>query len=146
MTTDPQALAEASCAAMWEGDAASKSLGMTIVAVGPGTASLSMTIRDDMINGWGMCHGGLISSLADSAFALACNSRGNVTVAAGFDVAFLESAQRGDLLVAEAREVRLTGRSGIYDVTVSRSSDGVGIAEFRGRSRAIGPRGPALPD
>ena len=79
-------------AAMWAGDAASRMLGMQVTAVGPGTASVTMTVRDDMVNGWGTCHGGLLATLADSAFAVACNSRGTVTVAAGFDVSFLEAA------------------------------------------------------
>ena len=77
---------------MWADDAASRMLGMKIVAVGPGTATVSMAVREDMVNGWGLCHGGLVASLADSAFAVACNSHGTVTVAAGFDVSFLESA------------------------------------------------------
>ena len=124
--------------AMWAGDAASQALGMTVVDVGPGTAEVSMTVREDMVNGWGLCHGGLIASLADSAFAFACNSHGVVTVAAGFEVDFLESARLGDELVASAVERALRGRSGLYDVTVRRTSDDVVIAEFRGRSRSTG--------
>jgi acyl-CoA thioesterase len=131
-------LARQSADAMWAGDAASKALGMQIVSVGPGTATLTMTVREDMINGWALCHGGLIASLADSAFAFACNSRGTVTVASGFDVTFLESARLGDELVAVAVERSLRGRSGLYDVTVTRTSDDTVIAEFRGRSRATG--------
>jgi acyl-CoA thioesterase len=123
---------------MWVGDAASKSLGMRIVSVGPGSATLAMTVREDMINGWDLCHGGLIAALADSAFAFACNSRGTVTVASGFDVTFLESARLGDELVAVAVERSLRGRSGLYDVTVTRASDDTVIAEFRGRSRSTG--------
>ena len=124
--------------AMWADDAASQALGMTVVDVGPGTAEVSMTVREDMVNGWGLCHGGLIASLADSAFAFACNSHGVVTVAAGFEVDFLESARLGDELVASAVERALRGRSGLYDVTVRRTSDDVVIAEFRGRSRSTG--------
>ena len=135
---DPQEEARRSADAMWSGDAASRMLGMQVVAVGPGTATLSMTVREDMINGWGLCHGGLVASLADSAFAFACNSHGTVTVAAGFDVTFLESARLGDELVAVATERALRGRSGLYDVTVTRSSDGTVVAEFRGRSRSTG--------
>ena len=131
-------LARQSADAMWAGDAASKALGMQIVFVGPGTATLTMTVREDMINGWALCHGGLIASLADSAFAFACNSRGTVTVASGFDVTFLESARLGDELVAVAVERSLRGRSGLYDVTVTRTSDDTVIAEFRGRSRSTG--------
>lgn len=89
-----------------------------------------------MVNGHGTCHGGYISTLADSAFAFACNTRGTVTVGAGFDISFLEPAPPDDILVAEAREVSLRGRSGIYDVTVR--SGGTTIAEFRGRSRSLG--------
>lgn len=136
VAVDDQRLAEACAERMWADDDASQSLGITLEAVGPGTARVSMQIRRDMVNGHGMCHGGFISTLADSAFAFACNSRGTVTVAAGFDINFLEPARLGDLLVADAREAGLRGRSGIYDVTV-RLDDKV-IAEFRGRSRSLG--------
>ena len=130
--------ARRSAEAMWAGDAASQALGMTVVDVGPGTAEVSMKVREDMVNGWGLCHGGLIASLADSAFAFACNSHGVVTVASGFEVSFLESAHLGDELVATAVERALRGRSGLYDVTVRRTSDDAVIAEFRGRSRSTG--------
>lgn len=125
-------------------DAASAMLGVRLVSVVPGDAVLAMVVRDDMVNGWGLCHGGLIASLADSAFAVACNSRGQVTVASGFDVTFVEPGRAGDELVAEAREVSLRGRSGLYDVTVRRSSDDVVVAELRGRSRALGRTNPAV--
>jgi acyl-CoA thioesterase len=121
---------------MWAADAASRALGMRLEHVGPGEARLSMTVRSDMVNGHELCHGGLIATLADSAFAFACNSRGVPTVAAGFDIDLLEPAHLGDLLVADAREVALRGRSGIYDVTI-RCGERV-IAEFRGRSRSLG--------
>jgi len=130
--------ARAAAEVMWAGDAASRMLGMSVVSVGAGSATVSMTVREDMINGWDLCHGGLVASLADSAFALACNSHGRVTVAAGFDVTFLEAARLGDELVAVAAERALRGRSGLYDVTVTRSSDQTVIAEFRGRSRSTG--------
>jgi acyl-CoA thioesterase len=123
---------------MWQADAASRALGMRLVDSGPGTATVTMTVREDMINGWEICHGGLVAALADSAFAVACNSYGTITVASGFDVTFLESARLGDELVAEAREVARRGRSGVYDVTVRRSSDDAVLAEFRGRSRSTG--------
>jgi len=123
---------------MLDRDSASRSLGMTLAHVGPGTAEVSMRVRPDMTNGWDLCHGGLIATLADTAFAVACNSRGEVTVAAGFDITFLESGRAGDLLVARAGERAVRGRSGIYDVTVVRASDGEVIAEFRGRSRSLG--------
>lgn len=132
-------LARRCAEAMWASDAASRALGITLDSVGPGRARLSMTVRPDMVNGHALCHGGLIATLADSAFALACNSRGTVTVAAGFEVDFLEPGRLGDVLVADAREVALRGRSGLYDVTV-RAGDAAGtvIAEFRGRSRSLG--------
>jgi acyl-CoA thioesterase len=138
----PADLARASTEQMWSGDAASRALGIEIVEVGPGVATLAMTVRPDMVNGWELCHGGLIATLADSAFAVACNSRGDITVAAGFDISFLESGRLGDRLTASAREVVLRGRSGIYDVTVNRS-DGTVLAEFRGRSRSTGRPNPA---
>jgi len=140
--SDLDDLARRSADSMWADDAASRMLGMKIVAVGPGTATVSMAVREDMINGWGLCHGGLVASLADSAFAVACNSHGEVTVAAGFDVSFLEAARLGDELVAVASERALRSRSGVYDVTVRRASDDSAIAEFRGRSRSTGRTNP----
>lgn len=135
VTLDRAELAHRSAQVMWSTDAASTSLGMVIDHLGPGHAQVTMRVRPDMVNGWGLCHGGLIASLADSAFALACNSRGTVTVASGFTIDFLESARLDDVLTAHAREVTLRGRSGIYDVTVSTPTDV--IAEFRGRSRSL---------
>ena len=124
---------------MWAADAASAALGMRLDDAGPGTARVSMVVRPDMVNGHDLCHGGLIATLADSAFALACNSHGPVTVAAGFSIELLASARLGQTLHAEAREVSLRGRSGIYDVTVRVDDPDAGevIAEFRGRSRAL---------
>jgi acyl-CoA thioesterase len=133
---DPQQQAHAAAHRMWDDDAASAMLGMEVLHVGPGEARVSMVVRPDMVNGHDLCHGGLIASLADSAFALACNSHGPVTVAAGFTVDFLEPARLGQVLEASAREVVVRGRSGLYDVTVS-AGDTV-IAEFRGRSRSLG--------
>ena len=127
---------------MWAADAASAALGMQLVEVGPGTARVSMIVRPDMVNGHDLCHGGLIATLADSAFALACNSHGPVTVAAGFTIDLLAPARLGQVLHAQAREVSLRGRSGLYDVTV-RADDPVAgevIAEFRGRSRTLPPQ------
>jgi acyl-CoA thioesterase len=144
MTQAADARARRSADEMWRNDAASRMLGMSIVAVGPGTATVTMTVREDMINGWDLCHGGLVASLADSAFALACNSHGIVTVASGFDVSFLEAARLGDELVAVASERARRGRSGVYDVAVRRASDDSVIAEFRGRSRSTGRKNPAL--
>ena len=123
---------------MWEADAASAMLGMEIDELGSGEARVSMLVRPDMVNGHDLCHGGLVASLADSAFALACNSHGTVTVAAGFEIDFLEPARLGQVLKAHAREVALRGRSGLYDVTVRAGA--TVIAEFRGRSRSLGRR------
>lgn len=142
MVTDPQQIAELSTQEMWRTDAASQGLGMTVLAVAPGEATVSMTVREDMVNGWGIAHGGFITALADSAFAVACNSRGVVTVAAGIDVTFLAPARLGDVLVATAGERVLNGRNGIYDVDVIR--DGEVIATLRGRSRATSRRNPAV--
>lgn len=124
---------------MWADDAASAMLGMQAVEVAPGRARVSMLVRPDMVNGHDLCHGGVIASLADSAFALACNSHGPVTVAAGFSIDFLQPGRLGQVLHAEAREVSRRGRSGIYDVTVRADDPEAGevIAEFRGRSRTL---------
>ena len=121
---------------MWAADVASRSLGMELVEVGDGTAVVRMLVREDMVNGHGMCHGGLVATLADSAFALACNSRGVPTVAAGCDVTVLQPTHADEALVASAVERTLAGRSGIYDVTVT-TEGGAVVAEFRGRSRAL---------
>lgn len=98
-----------------------------------------MTVRQDMVNGHGSCHGGFLATLADSAFAFACNTYGQVTVASGFDITFVAPARLGDVLVANAVERARFGRSGLYDVTVScrREDANVVIAEFRGRSRSL---------
>ncbi|GAB7003416.1 hydroxyphenylacetyl-CoA thioesterase PaaI [Nocardioides sp. AN3] len=128
-------LARSSAEAMWADDAASRGLGMEIRSIAPGLAEVVMAVRDDMVNGHALCHGGLIATLADSTFALACNTYGEVTVASGFEIDFLEPARLGDVLVATAVERARRKRSGIYDVTV-RSGDTV-IAEFRGRSRSL---------
>ena len=135
-TMDAQQIAEATRDAMWANDRASKSLGMQLVAVGPGSATLTMAVRDDMLNGHDLCHGGLIATLADSAFAFACNAYNEVTVASGFDVNLLAGARGGDLLSASAREVAKSGRTGVYDVTVT-NQRGEAVAAFRGRSYTI---------
>src|SRR5690349_7029366 len=126
--------------AMWAADAASAALGMRLVDLGAGEARVSMVVRPDMVNGHDLCHGGLIASLADSTFALACNSHGTVTVAAGFTVDFVAPARLGQTLYADAHEVSLRGRSGVYDVTVRADDpdEGEVVAEFRGRSRSLG--------
>jgi acyl-CoA thioesterase len=142
-TPSPQALAEACAEAMYAKDHAAKNLGMTVEAVGPGTASVAMTVDERMINGHAICHGGLIFTLADTAFAYACNAYNKVTVAQHCSVSFLAPGKLGDRLRAEAAERMLSGRSGIYDIRVT-NQDGVLIAEFRGHSRTI--QGALLPE
>jgi acyl-CoA thioesterase len=132
-TMTPQQIAEATRDAMWADDRASKMLGMQVLAVGPGSATLVMTVRDDMLNGHDICHGGLVTTLADSAFAFACNAYNELTVAAGFDVNLLAAAKLGDVLTASAVEVSKAGRTGVYDITV-RNQRGEAVAAFRGRS------------
>ncbi len=133
----PKARAEASAAAMWAGDAASKWVGMELIDVDEGTATMALIVAAHHANGHGMCHGGVTFTLADSAFAFACNSRNAVTVAQHNSISYLAPARVGDRLVAVAREVSRAGRSGLTDVVVSRD-DGTVIAQFRGASRAIG--------
>ncbi len=132
----PQEIAEATRDAMWAGDRASKALGMQVLAIGPGSATLVMTVRDDMLNGHDICHGGLVTTLADSAFAFACNAYNEVTVAAGFDVNLLAAAKLGDVLTATAAEVSKAGRTGVYDIAV-RNQRGEAVAAFRGRSYTV---------
>ena len=122
---------------MFAADRASRGLGMRIVALGAGTARLEMAVRDDMLNGHDICHGGFITTLADSAFAFACNSGNQVTVASGLTVDFLLPARRGDVLTAEATEVSRAGRSGVYDMVVTNQA-GARIALIRGRSVGLG--------
>jgi acyl-CoA thioesterase len=120
---------------MLDDDLASRSLGITLVEAGPGHATVRMTVTDTMVNGHALAHGGYVFLLADTAFACACNSHGPVTVAAGADITFVATAHLGDELTARAEERTTYGRSGIYDVTVSRGDEI--IAEFRGRSRTL---------
>lgn len=131
-----QERAEKSAAVMWENDHASKGIGMEIDAVGPGTATLSMTVEKRHVNGHDICHGGFIFTLADSAFAFACNSYNKVTVAQQCTINFLAPGKLGDRLTAKAQERHLQGRSGIYDIEVF-NHDGAVIAQFRGMSRTI---------
>ncbi|MEM9584074.1 MAG: hydroxyphenylacetyl-CoA thioesterase PaaI [Pseudomonadota bacterium] len=132
----PKERAEKSAAAMWSDDRASAWLGMQLRCVDEGSATLSLEVEKHHTNGHGICHGGITFALADSAFAFACNSRNQSTVAQHNAITFTAPAQIGDVLTAHAREVSLTGRNGIYDVTVTKQ-DGTKIAEFRGHSRAI---------
>lgn len=128
--------AERSAAAMWAADDASKWLGASLDAVGPGTARLSITVEKHHTNGHAICHGGFIFTLADSAFAFACNSYNRTTVAQQNSISFVAPGRLGDRLTAEAVEVVVAGRSGVYDVTVT-NQDGVVIALMRGVSRTI---------
>ncbi|MVW72295.1 MULTISPECIES: hydroxyphenylacetyl-CoA thioesterase PaaI [unclassified Bordetella] len=133
---EPQALAEAVGEAMFAVDAASQGLGMRVVEMAPGYARLTMRVRPEMLNGHQTCHGGFMFSLADSAFAFACNSRNVSTVASGCTIDFVAPAFPGDELTAVAQERSLSGRTGVYDVTVT-NQDGKTLAFFRGRSYRI---------
>ncbi|MDQ2848541.1 MAG: hydroxyphenylacetyl-CoA thioesterase PaaI [Actinomycetota bacterium] len=138
--------------AMMAADLASAGAGLDVLELGPGTATVTMTVRADMANGHGITHGGYVFLLADTAFACACNGEGAVTVATGADINFLAATRPGDVLTARAESRTLRGRSGLYDVTVTRRSssadsdsgksdtDSEVVAEFRGRSRTLAPR------
>ena len=132
----PQQVAEFVREAMLAGDRATQSLGMQVLEIGPGRAVLSMAVRDDMVNGHDLCHGGLIATLADSAFAYACNSYNEMTVASGFAIDIVAPARRGDVLTARCVEVSKTGRTGVYDAEVT-NQRGERVAMFRGRSYTI---------
>jgi len=132
----PKERAERSAAAMWDGDAASKWAGMELTHVDEGAATLELTVQPHHCNGHAVCHGGVTFMLADSAFAFACNSRNQSTLAQHNVISFTAPGRLGDRLTAVAQEVSLTGRSGIYDVKVT-NQDGHVIAQFRGMSRAI---------
>ena len=132
----PTQIAEATRDAMWANDRASKALGMQVLAIGPGTATLAMTVREDMLNGHDLCHGGLVAALADSAFAFACNAYNEITVASGFDINLFAASRLGDVLTASAHEVSKAGRTGVYDIEVVNQL-GERIAAFRGRSHTM---------
>ena len=134
-------MAQTAAHEMFDRDSASRALGIELVDAGGGEATTRMRVTEDMVNGHAMTHGGLVFTLADTAFACACNSRGPVTVAAGADINFVRATRAGDILTAYARERVTSGRSGIYDVTVT--CDGDVVAEFRGRSRTISPGQPS---
>ena len=133
---DAHALAERVAGAMFASERASQALGMRIASVGPGCAELTMTVRDDMVNGHAICHGGYIFLLADSTFAFACNSYNLNTVAQGCSIDYLAPAHAGDVLRATGVERSRSGRTGVYDVEVCNGSDKV-IALFRGKSYRI---------
>ncbi|HUL67055.1 MAG TPA: hydroxyphenylacetyl-CoA thioesterase PaaI [Burkholderiaceae bacterium] len=128
-----QRIAEAAAHGMFAKDIAARSLGMEIESIAPGQSRISMRVRPDMLNGFAICHGGFITTLADTAFAYACNSHNEVTVAAGIVVDFLAPAHDGDRLTADAREVAVKGRTGVYDITVT-NQDNKTVAVMRGRS------------
>jgi acyl-CoA thioesterase len=135
-TLSPDDLARACADAMWKDDDASNGLGMEILSVKPGEAVLTMTVQPHMVNGQRIAHGGFIFLLADSTFAFACNSHNERAVAAQCNISFIKPGKLGDRLVATAREISHTGRSGIYDVRVT--VEDTAIAEMRGHSRTIG--------
>lgn len=134
-----QEIAERSAAAMERADAAARGAGLRLLDVAPGRARVALVVQERHLNGHGICHGGYVFLLADAAFAYACNSHGVSTVASGGDITFLRPGALGDELVAEGVERALSGRSGLYDVTVR--AGGRVVAEFRGRSRQV----PGLP-
>lgn len=139
----PEQIAQACADAMWRTDHASQNLGMQIEHIAPGDATLSMTLTKIMANGHGNCHGGYIFTLADSAFAFACNTYNILTVAQHCTVSYLAPGRIGDRLTATAREVSRQGRSGIYDIRIT-NQEGVHVAEFRGHSRTV--KGTHLPE
>ena len=133
---EAQTLADATAEAMYSRDRAAQALGIKIVRVQPGASLLTMTVRSDMVNGHHICHGGMIFSLADTAFAYACNSYNKNTVASACHIDFLAPAKEGETLEAEAVEQSAAGRTGVYDITV-RNNHGKTIALFRGKSYRI---------
>ena len=140
----PQQIADHVRVGMLACDRATRALGMQVVEVTPGRATLTMTVREDMLNGHDLCHGGLITTLADSAFAFACNSYDELSVASGFSVDLVAPARLGDVLTARCGEVSKAGRTGVYDATVTNQRD-ERIAMFRGRSYTIKGK-PAVRD
>jgi len=129
----PQRIAERVRDHMWATDRASQGLGMQVAAIGPGTCTMTMTVREDMLNGYGTCQGGLLAALADSCFAFACNAYNEITVASGFNVEIVAPGRLGDVLTATAVEISKSGRMGVYDVDVRNQRDERVVA-FRGRS------------
>jgi acyl-CoA thioesterase len=132
----PQQIAERVRDGMWANDRASKSMGMKVSAVAPGRATISMTVREDMLNGHDICHGGFVATLADSAFAFACNAYNELTVASGFSAELLAPGRLGDVLTANCFEVSRSGRTGVYDADVV-NQRGERVALFRGRSYTL---------
>ena len=139
----PQQTAELVRDGMFARDRAAQALDMRITHIAPGEATIEMPVRDDMLNGFDTCHGGFITALGDTAFAYACNTRNEMTVASGLSVDFVAPGRPGETLVAEAREQSQAGRTGVYDVTI-RNRQGQLIAIFRGRSYSMKGR-PSVP-
>ena len=144
ITKTPQQIAEYVRDGMLKNDAATLGLGMDVLAIGPGHATVTMTVRADMLNGHAICHGGFISALADSAFAFACNSYDELTVASGFAIDFLAPARKDDLLTARCVEVSKAGRTGVYDTDVLNQRE-ERIAIFRGRSYTLKGKSAVTP-
>jgi acyl-CoA thioesterase len=140
--TDPQRVADAVSAGMYARDRAAQELGIALEAIAPGAAVCRMTVRDDMVQGHGTCHGGIVFTLADTAFAYACNAYNRVTVALGAEITFIAPARAGEVLTAKASERSRAGRTGVYDVEV-RSGEGTLVALFRGTSYET--RGEVVP-
>jgi acyl-CoA thioesterase len=134
---DAAALAVEVGAALYARDHAARRLGIALETIAPGSACMTLTVRDDMLNGHGLCHGGVIFTLADTAFAYACNSRNRNTLAAAAEIQFLAPGRAGELLAATARERAASGRTGIYDVDVVERASGRVIALFRGRAQQV---------
>lgn len=134
--SDPQAVAMAAAADMYERDHATQALGIEIVDIQPGAARMQMVVREDMLNGHQTCHGGFIFALADSTFAFACNSYNIQTVAAGCSIEYLAPGFEGDVLLAEASEQARSAKTGVYDIVVT-NQDGKTIALFRGKSHQL---------
>ena len=139
----PQRIAERVRDHMWAADRASQGMGMEVAAIGPGTCTMTMTVRADMLNGYGTCQGGLLAALADSCFAFACNAYNEITVASGFNVEIVAPGKLGDVLTATAVELSKSGRMGVYDVDV-RNQRGERVVAFRGRSYTMKGK-PVLP-
>ena len=133
MELTDQQLAEACVAELYNRDPASKEQGMAVTGVKPDYAAVTMTVRSDMLNGHATCHGGLVFSLADSAFAFACNTGNKATVASGCSIEYVAPAREGDVLTATAEKKHRSGRLGVYDITVTNQNNDV-VAYFRGKS------------
>ena len=140
----PQQTAELVRDGMFARDRAAQSQAMRITHIAPGEATIEMAVRDDMLNGFDTCHGGFITTLGDTAFAYACNTRNELTVASGLSVDFVAPGRPRDVLVAEAKELSQAGRTGVYDVTI-RNRQGQLIALFRGKSYSMKGK-PTVPD